>query len=532
MDVSRGSPGGEVRTFLIADVRGYTRFTEQKGDEAATSLASSFAALARAVVSAGGGHVIELRGDEALAVFTSARQALRAAIDLQRRSRVDPSLPLGIGIGLDAGEALPLEGGYRGGALNLASRLCALAAPGQILVSETVVGLAKHVDGLKLVQRKRAKLKGLDEAVRIVEAVPDPPLPPLPPPPVARRSFVLRHRWPLAASALALLGLAIALPLLFQAGSEAAVPSTVLSVPSAFTGVVELDPHTDRVVERIPVAGNFDVGSTAFAAHSLWVAGSTGITRVQLDSRETTQIPVTGGANGLAGSDEEGIWEANQDNPPFDLLQVNPYRNTVTHRLRLRGRPTAGPYVGAGFVWLVVGSNTLYKIDPTNGKVVHRTPYLFPYVPTANAAAAGEDAFWFADPESLEPGKELRFGAVVRFDPKTDAVTTIPVPHVNGLTVGGGAVWTRSGSELGNPGTGKVTEINPDTNRVVQTIDLGRSDWIKAGKDAIWVQNGAHELTRLNPATGDPVSHLILPRTAGDFGEGDGRLWVLMWPTG
>jgi hypothetical protein len=39
-------------------------------------------------------------------------------------------------------------------------------------------------------------------------------------------------------------------------------------------------------------------------------------------------------------------------------------------------------------------------------------------------------------------------------------------------------------------------------------------------------------LTRLNPATGEPVSHLVLPRTAGDFGEGDGRLWVLVWPTG
>jgi class 3 adenylate cyclase len=161
VDVSSGSPGGEVRTFLIADVRGYTSFTEEKGDEEATALAASFAALARAVVSERGGEVIELRGDEALAVFTSARQALRAAVDLQRRSRADPSLPLGIGIGLDAGEAMPLEGGYRGGALNLSSRLCSLAAPGQILVSETVVGLARHVDGIRLVQKRAAKLKAL-----------------------------------------------------------------------------------------------------------------------------------------------------------------------------------------------------------------------------------------------------------------------------------------------------------------------------------------------------------------------------------
>jgi adenylate cyclase len=126
-------PGADVRTFLIADVRGYTRFTQAYGDEKAGKLAARFAALAREVVTAAGGEVIELRGDEALCVFRSARQALRAAVELQTRfrERVDgqPAFPLGIGVGLDSGEAVPIEGGYRGGALNLAARLCSIAAP-------------------------------------------------------------------------------------------------------------------------------------------------------------------------------------------------------------------------------------------------------------------------------------------------------------------------------------------------------------------------------------------------------------------
>ena len=42
-------------------------------------------------------------------------------------SRSRHALPLGVGIGLDAGEAVPVEGGYRGGTLNLAARLCGLA---------------------------------------------------------------------------------------------------------------------------------------------------------------------------------------------------------------------------------------------------------------------------------------------------------------------------------------------------------------------------------------------------------------------
>jgi adenylate cyclase len=121
-----------VRTFLIADVRGYTSFTHAHGDEEAGRLAARFASLACEAVSATGGEVIELRGDEALCVFPSARQALRAAVEMQRRFRArddgKAAFPLGIGIGLAAGEAVPLEGGYRGGALNLAARLCGLAA--------------------------------------------------------------------------------------------------------------------------------------------------------------------------------------------------------------------------------------------------------------------------------------------------------------------------------------------------------------------------------------------------------------------
>ena len=83
-----GLPDGEgtssgLRTFLIADVRGYTRFTQEHGDEAAAELAGAFARATRAVAARCGGNVVELRGDEALVVFGSARQALRAAIELQ-----------------------------------------------------------------------------------------------------------------------------------------------------------------------------------------------------------------------------------------------------------------------------------------------------------------------------------------------------------------------------------------------------------------------------------------------------------------
>ena len=92
----------ELLTFLIADVRGYTIFTQERGDEAAAELAGRFAVVAREVIESYTGTLVELRGDEALAVFDSPRQAVRASIDLQRRfvdaTVTDPTLPLPVGI--------------------------------------------------------------------------------------------------------------------------------------------------------------------------------------------------------------------------------------------------------------------------------------------------------------------------------------------------------------------------------------------------------------------------------------------------
>jgi class 3 adenylate cyclase/DNA-binding beta-propeller fold protein YncE len=166
-------PSSELLTFLIADVRGYTNFTQEHGDEAAAALTSRFADIVEGTVTSYAGRLIELRGDEALVVFTSARQAIRAAVAIQDRCREamadDPTLHLKVGIGMDAGEGVAVKGGYRSGALNLAARLCSQAAPGEVLISEGVMHLARKVEGLTFVERKRVQLKGLEEPVRLIE---------------------------------------------------------------------------------------------------------------------------------------------------------------------------------------------------------------------------------------------------------------------------------------------------------------------------------------------------------------------------
>jgi WD40 repeat protein/class 3 adenylate cyclase len=161
-----------ARAFVIADIRGYTAFTRAYGDERAARLAKKFADLAREIVEARNGSVIELRGDEALAVFTSTTQAVRAALELQTACREEtarePDLPLPVGIGIDVGEAVPVEDGFRGVALNMAARLCSKAAAGDVLVTRAVAEEARAVEGLRSEERGTVELKGFDRPVDVI----------------------------------------------------------------------------------------------------------------------------------------------------------------------------------------------------------------------------------------------------------------------------------------------------------------------------------------------------------------------------
>jgi class 3 adenylate cyclase len=155
-----------ILVFLIADIRGYTRFTQEHGDAAAARLTTRFSELAHSIADQYDGRIVEVRGDEVLAVFASARQALLAAHTLQARCAEEAAthsdLPLAIGVGMDVGEPIPMEdGGYRGAALNRAARLCSVAGPGDVLVSTGIAYIAPQVDGVTYVHRGNEELKGI-----------------------------------------------------------------------------------------------------------------------------------------------------------------------------------------------------------------------------------------------------------------------------------------------------------------------------------------------------------------------------------
>ena len=160
-----------VRTFLIADIRGYSRYTEECGDEAAARLSAKFARIVDEEVDAYDGALVETRGDEALVVFMSARQAIRAAVDLQAQFQevaAELDIPLRVGIGVDSGEAVQLKDGtFRGAALNVAARLCGRASGGEVIISQGTLRLAGRLGGLHYSDGGRVRLKNIPDPIHV-----------------------------------------------------------------------------------------------------------------------------------------------------------------------------------------------------------------------------------------------------------------------------------------------------------------------------------------------------------------------------
>ena len=133
-------------TILFTDLVGSTALFDRHGDEAADELRREHFASLRTAVVEHGGREIKSAGDGLMVAFTSAADAVRCAIDMQRATTgATGGLPLRIG--LDAGEPLAEGEDLHGTPVIVASRLCDAAGGGEVLASEVVrrvAGLARH----------------------------------------------------------------------------------------------------------------------------------------------------------------------------------------------------------------------------------------------------------------------------------------------------------------------------------------------------------------------------------------------------
>ena len=113
-----------------------------------------------------GGTPIEgkLLGDGVLATFPAAAQGIAAALACGSAGE-DRGLPLHLG--LHAGDVIREANNVYGGAVNIASRISALSAPGEVLVSRTVADLARTSAGVAFEDRGEHALKGVADPQRV-----------------------------------------------------------------------------------------------------------------------------------------------------------------------------------------------------------------------------------------------------------------------------------------------------------------------------------------------------------------------------
>jgi class 3 adenylate cyclase len=163
------TPSGDTRTtaiILFADIVDSTALTERMGDRAFRAKARALDDALRSIISEAGGTTIDgfLSGDGVLATFPSASQAIDAAL---RCGAAGDAQGLPLHLGLHAGDVIREQNNVFGGAVNIAARISALAAPGEVLVSRTVADLARTSAGVTFEDRGEHVLKGIAEPVRV-----------------------------------------------------------------------------------------------------------------------------------------------------------------------------------------------------------------------------------------------------------------------------------------------------------------------------------------------------------------------------
>jgi adenylate cyclase len=150
--------------MCFLDITGYTRLTEERGDEAAADLATRLASLVRRSSQEHGGKPVKWLGDGVMFYFPEPGGAVLAALEMVEGVASHGLPPAHVG--LHAGPVVFQEGDYFGRTVNLAARIADYARPGEVVVSQEVVDAADGAP-VSFVEIGPVELKGVTEKLRL-----------------------------------------------------------------------------------------------------------------------------------------------------------------------------------------------------------------------------------------------------------------------------------------------------------------------------------------------------------------------------
>jgi adenylate cyclase len=155
---------GRMRVaFAFADIAGYTRMTEERGEHEALDAVERFVDAVQRTLPVGA-RVIKTLGDEVMVVASDPVTLTEWAVDFQAQASQSTPQPR---MGIHYGEALYRDGDYYGREVNQAARVVARASGGEVLVTRAVVDEAEGMDGLHFRRLGAVGLKGFSEPTEL-----------------------------------------------------------------------------------------------------------------------------------------------------------------------------------------------------------------------------------------------------------------------------------------------------------------------------------------------------------------------------
>jgi adenylate cyclase len=159
-----------AQTFLFADLSGFTALTEAHGDEQAADLVGGFCVAVRQLLEAHRAQEVKTIGDALMLRAGDAAAAIRLALRIVHDVGAQHGFPL-VRVGMHTGPAVERAGDWFGATVNLAARISAAAAGGEVLLTATTRDAAGQVAGVELRDHGRRAFRNVAAPVQVYVAV-------------------------------------------------------------------------------------------------------------------------------------------------------------------------------------------------------------------------------------------------------------------------------------------------------------------------------------------------------------------------
>ena len=487
---------------MFTDIVGSTELAGQVGDRAWKALVARHNAIVRRELRRFAGRELDTAGDGFFVMFDRPAQAIDCAWAV-----IDALRPLNLQIraAVHMGEVEVMGRKVGGIAVHAASRVLAMAQPGQIYVTGIVRDVVAGSD-ITFSDQGVHELRGVPGEWRLfaVEQTSTDralPLEPLAEPIAAQRNWRLLLAVAAIVGVVAIAGTALAL-----AGFSRPPPV----VPHA-NSVVRVSPDGNAFVSLVDIEDPTDI---AIDSGAVWVLSASGRTlnRIDVATGAVAHVGVPAIPTGMAAGDGT-VWittgfGATAGEP--GVFGIGMASRQIEDRFAL-GDGVEGVAIGEGAVWVTNRiDNTLTRIDLTTQVVAGVTDV----GEQPSAVVVGDGSVWVANAIDR---------TIWRINPSNltlmAEITLAASPY--DLALGFGRLWVTSEQQ------GSVTLIDVTTNTIQQTLTMrGAPRGVSAGPDDVWVAIGNGDLIRIDPDDPRQFSPVVVGGALHDVAADVSGTWV------